>query len=360
MFPEHSNGKGKLSCLAMEKVVESVISEEEIERFLDLGLGRGVDSTNPAPWINKSSFQVRNATIHNLIGTDEGGVFQSFRDIASSISEMHAELKASVLIPKTPLLLGVAAESSRSFTSSRKIIGKKVINRTISFRSDYIIDLPQSPAVKADQNEESTVETNSLATGQTRPYTFEETLSEWILKQIDVRNSTRHETSETERQPVKNRPIIELQNYLRHASKEDNARIIEDCAKFIRIFGITHYVSSITLGAVEQVVMSETQYSSFVKEGADSSTGAIGSVSEELSFTDKILNKSRNRKLIGKINKQNSVERRTYDEAVVSIRVQPLQSLVQENHLIHLALHKALLEYVEKGVNKPGKFNFIT
>ena len=344
----------------MEKVVKSIISEEEVERFLDLGLGRGIDSTNPAPWINKSSFQVRNATFNNLIGTDEGSVFQSFKDIASSISELHAELKASVLIPQTPLVLGVAAESSRSFASSRKITGKKVITRTISFRSDYI-DQPQSPAVKADRNEESTVETNSLATGQTRPaYTFEETLSEWILKQIDVRNSTRHETSETEKQPVKNGSIIELQNYLRHASKEDNARIVEDCVKFIRIFGITHYVSSITLGALEQVVMSEMQYSSSVKQSADLSAGAIGSVSEDLSFTDKILKKSRNKKLIGKINKQNSVERHTHNEAVVSIRVQPLHSLVQENHFIHLALHKALVEYVEKGVNKPGKFNLTT
>ena len=36
----------------------AVISENEIGRLSDLGLGRGLDATDSTPWLNKSSFQV--------------------------------------------------------------------------------------------------------------------------------------------------------------------------------------------------------------------------------------------------------------------------------------------------------------
>ena len=35
-----------------------VVRGIDIARIVDLGLGRGVDSTSPTPWLSKSSFQV--------------------------------------------------------------------------------------------------------------------------------------------------------------------------------------------------------------------------------------------------------------------------------------------------------------
>ena len=55
-----------------------VLTEKEMGRMIDMGLGRGVDATDPSPWVSKSSFQVRRVTFDSVIGTEEGGALQSY------------------------------------------------------------------------------------------------------------------------------------------------------------------------------------------------------------------------------------------------------------------------------------------
>ena len=110
---------------------------------MDLGLGRGIDATNSKPWMNKSAFQVRRVTAESLLGTEEGGSLQVYEREVTSILSHHTELKASVVIPKSPVEIGVDAEQSRSVSTSRRTVGRKIVNRTISFQSDFD-DVPRS------------------------------------------------------------------------------------------------------------------------------------------------------------------------------------------------------------------------
>ena len=90
---------------------------------------------------HKSSFQVRRITYENILGTEEGGAVQSYEREISSVQTQQTKIKTSILVPKSPLTIGTDAELSRSVHASRRAIGRKVINRTISFRDNFD-DLP--------------------------------------------------------------------------------------------------------------------------------------------------------------------------------------------------------------------------
>uniref|UniRef100_A0A1X7V893 Uncharacterized protein n=1 Tax=Amphimedon queenslandica TaxID=400682 RepID=A0A1X7V893_AMPQE len=90
-----------------------VISQEEIYRYFDLGLGRGLDGTDPTPWLNKTSFQARNITYDNILGTEEGGAVQSYEREIVSVQTLQSKIKTSIVIPKSPMTIGADAELSR-------------------------------------------------------------------------------------------------------------------------------------------------------------------------------------------------------------------------------------------------------
>ena len=70
--------KSSGSTVVKPKPAQAVLTEKEMGRMIDLGLGRGIDATNEKPWVNKSSFQVRRVSFDNVIGTEEGGALQSY------------------------------------------------------------------------------------------------------------------------------------------------------------------------------------------------------------------------------------------------------------------------------------------
>ena len=144
---------------------EECVGNRDIQRIIDLGLGRGVDATDPTPWKNKTSFQVRPVTIENIIGTEEGGCVQSYEKEVSSLSEIRGLASASVTDPKTAMSVGVEGEYSQSSSSRYRVVGTKVLNRTISFK-DHCNDGDLQPQL----------ESNS----------FEAWLRRWILRQADV------------------------------------------------------------------------------------------------------------------------------------------------------------------------------
>ena len=83
------------------------VREKDIQRIIDLGLGRGVDATDRTPWKNKTSFQVRPVTIDNVIGTEEGGGEQSYEREITNASETHGQVRASITDPKATVSIGV-------------------------------------------------------------------------------------------------------------------------------------------------------------------------------------------------------------------------------------------------------------
>ena len=345
---------------AMDKA-KSIVLDDEIQRFIDLGLGRGVDSTKPSPWINKSSFLVRTATFDNVIGTDEGGFLQSYKSTISSASDIQLQLKASVAVPNTPVSLGLEGEISRSTNSSKKVIGKKVTNRTISFRVDH--EDPLSEDVPAPETEKMQVasekdQIDAPAMKKTQVHdslrsSFEETLSKWILKRINDRAGV----NTSEKDPFKGRPVEMLREYLSKASKEEAALVVDDCSEFISSFGVTHYVSSITLGASEHTVMTESDYSRMIKEGFDLSVASVGSVKQKMSTKSKTSKSSTRSQLLGKI-VEDKVDRGSNNEAVIGIKILPIHSLIHKNRFLYLSLNKALMGYTEERSLKPSKSSY--
>ncbi len=345
---------------------EAVINKTEIGRMVDLGLGRGVDSTDPMPWTNKSAFQVRRVTIKNVIGTEEGGSLQSYEREVASVQSQQSDLKSSITIPQAPVSIGVDAEHSRSFSTTRKAVGKKVINRTISFRADFE-DAPQSrttdPHVAKMQCASASLQLHAIASAtselvsdaQNGLLTFEERLATWIMERVKSRSELKDILSASEGRPIPQRAkeqklslsgnaIADLATVIQEGDEEDRKEIIRDCIDFVYHFRITHYVSAIELGAAEYRVLSEQEYYTKVGLAGSLGFGAIANEAVSQSASWKESKKSSDLKRLGEITSDGKVVRGSYAECVVGFKIQPISSLVKLRYL-QLALRKALLNY---------------
>ena len=179
---------------------------DELKRFEEFGLGRGVDITDASPFANKKSFQVQPIDAEDMIiCTDEGGALHSIIQKLDTSDTYEIQLSASATLPKTPIQIGAAVEYSRSTTRSGYTIGKKVITRNVEFKTGHHL------------NEEMVVR---------EPTYFEK----WITP---------------------------------HSST------VKELVELITKHGITHYISKIQLGAAEYCTMSEDYYISFVKGKED-------------------------------------------------------------------------------------------
>ena len=345
-----------------------VIEDEEVSRMIDLGLGRGVDATLASPWSMKSSFQVRQVTLDNIIGTEEGGALQAYEREISSVTTQQSTLKSSISVPQAPITISLEGEYSRSSSSTRKAVGKQVINRTISFRADFD-DIPQGlangdsdlskPGKEMDDADTGSASTNlyaglrrtSIAVVQTQ-FTFEQRLAEWILERVLQRWEKACAQARVKDEPQPKRPTIigvdplaDIAEYLRTASTDDKKSVFKDCTSFVRHFRITHYVSAIQLGAAEYRVLSENEYYKKVSTSGTFGLEAVAKLVGSESYSKKSKVKASDTRQIGKII-NDKVERGSYDEAVVGIKIQPIHTLVKLRYL-HLALRKALLTYVD-------------
>ena len=101
--------------------------------------------------------------------------------------------------------IGIDAEQSRSVSSTRRTVGKKVINRSISFRGDFSdvpfvndalsktygntpgairSDADPSPSLRLLRDPTEPEADESVADVRNEYLTFEERLSKWIAKRI--------------------------------------------------------------------------------------------------------------------------------------------------------------------------------
>ena len=371
----------------------AVIRACEIGRFVDLGLGRGVDITKQTPWLCKSSFQVRPVLLENIIGTEEGGSLQNYeREIVSTVDQ-HGEMKASITVPQSPVTIGVDAEQSRSHCSKRRSVGKKVINRTISFRADFH-DAPSSSTRDPSQAKvEATFrrKTSSLPRGslcspqedftivEDGNLTFEERLCRWILERVEQRAelkalqslvstgvSLKEEVPDhspplfdkqivlPQGEPNLPNPIEQLGKFIQDCTHEERKQVVNDCKDFVHHFRITHYVSAIELGAAEYRVMSEEEYETRIGVGGSFGVEALANAAVKESVRWKTTKKASDLKRIGLIKPDGTVERGSYGEAVVGIQIQPISSLVKIRYL-QLALQQVLVEYSSQEGDKSCK-----
>ena len=139
-----------------------------------------------------------------------------------------------------------------------------------------------------------------------------------------------------------------LEKDYRGKDKNVLQKVQEDCSDgFVTHFGVTHYVSTIELGASAYQVMSEKEFSARVagkgSMGVESIVGATGSISVSQEFLWRRKKKSIEQKKIGKITTEEGEKRVKKDpenEAVVGIQILPISSLVR-NYYLERALRAA-------------------
>ena len=363
-----------------ERKAKDCLNSNDIQRIIDLGLGRGVDTTNPTPWQNKTSFQVRPVTIENIIGTEEGGLVQSYERDVSSVSELRGNASASVTNPKTAVTVGVEGEYSQSSTRRHKVVGTKVLNRTISFKAhcdDANIKLPYGvvsfqtwlckwildkrvadlSTVLSDQKRGLPFQTLS----HTSPYPestlrLEGQLAELnsVLSTLSIYIGKAPEESESEHEvPVEWR-LFEL--FAKHIVDKE---VIDYCNRFITQFHITHYVSSIQLGASGYEVVSESTAAKKLGAGGRVGVEKIATGSAGASYGNFHSKKAKDVHRIGIIGlKENIpvVERGTHDEAVIGIQIKPVSDLVKIPEL-RKPLQAALVQYIKNEMEVSCKYD---
>lgn len=287
-----------------------MVKASEIGKYKDLGLGLGVDATDPTPWTNRKSFRARHATFENVLGMT-GGILRAFNQKVTSVREFQSGVKASV--PTNKLLsVGIDAEASRSYSVQRRSIGKKIISRTITFKSQFE-DVPIGQ-VETDFGEVSV--------------NFERKLTKFIEKRIN------------------------------NASVESLSldTLTDHCFRFIEDRAVTHYVHSIVLGACHYRTMSEEEYVTAFGTNTNIGVDRIA----EIALTNTARFKTH--KFQSEVIKIGQIKNRDCDqneevgeEKVVGVKFKSIISLVVNSAKLREAMQKALSKYINKKEDRKCK-----
>ena len=393
------------SCLNSSTVddcdeCEPLLQQVEVPLH-ELGLGRGVDGTDPHPWVNKTMFQVRDAILPepkkkadasdstkkddkqggnamdegditpatededamkdsdagpagktlptaegkttNLIATDEGKTVHGFSEEVTSISEQTADLRLSVSVPKTPVEVSVGADLTRKLTITQRALGVRILTKTIAFKPTF------------DEAQER--------------------LAECMLEQIAASDLPEAKKAEKILQSLREAKLKEPGKSSEEFSKQLEALLPadEEAAKeylllFFNRYRVTHYVSSVTLGASFFVVASSFENLKELKidpklsgdlstkidfSSSDSIKLPSATVRKQLKrntrnihyigrFKDKIVNmgstssEEAKKKAESEENKGIVFESENYeveDEAVVLVKLEPITNLIKSKKL---------------------------
>ena len=284
---------------------------DELTALQELGLGVAVDITAKHPWVTKSAFQAKSVELTDLIVINESNKFHKSKEHVEKYSDIQAGLESSFRPdPSTPINVTVAADFHRSNARSKTIDSRSVLTRTVAFRANV-------PGA-SDSN---------LA--------FEEDLHQWLVKKGCV--TTRDPN------PVR-RKYDQTTNY--------------HCIDYLKeLGGVTHYVSSITLGATSYHVSSNSTVFTSLSSSSGIKTDAFISASVNSKATRKIFQSQSREQRIGKIpdGDRNVLPFRTKGEAVVKCSYNSLANLVT-NAELRIMLERGIHEYIDSKKNGTRKF----
>ena len=364
-----SSPDATLEAAATAYKVLPVICQEEIYRYIDLGLGRGLDGTDQTPWLNKTSFQARRVKFDNILGTEEGGSVQSYEREIASVQTLQSKLKSSIVVPKPPMIIGTDAELSRTVNSSRRAVGRQIINRTVSFKDDFV-DAPCS--------DDAISEYTGGGSDMQNHWTFEQRLANWIIQKlkaswqkpisaestISVMSSIATAakklpplTLPTETMTGKC-PLSDLLYVIDQHRKPDLQFIIKGCEDFLDYFRVTHYVSAIELGAAEYRVLTEDEYQISVSTAGSFGIEKLASIVTQHNFSSKKKSRASELKRIGMFTSDDKVERGSYSEAVVNVAIKSILTLIKTDFL-HEAMSAALVKFVDSQSDRSSEYQFL-
>ena len=168
-----------------------------------------------------------------------------------STRSRQMEQNHSMVGPNYLIQMSVDSLCTQSVSKSHMSVGEGIMTRTISFHHD----LYDSP---------------SVSTAQKTSACFEMRLSRWLLERICGRTPTMTSVMQYKSTDC----IKKLCKYLRDNPSE-HRRVVQDCLKFIKLYGITHYVYSIQLGANRFRFLSSSEYKKKVSRTATAGTANI-------------------------------------------------------------------------------------
>ncbi len=315
--------------LEKRKRYTSVINQEDIKQYEEMGLGRGVDVTDPKMWRNKSSFIVRKICIDlsNIIGTKEGCMKEKYEKEVSTVALHKQKMRLSLEEPNSPVKISIDAHSSQSTSSAKTISGIKVTTATIAF--------------KVDSKENH----------------FENELYSWILSCIESRDTSKtihvHQDMAHDRLAATTCTTCTLLQKLREIGDDNkkNRELVNDCIKFVATLGVTHYISEIKLGAMLYRVVSANTKQTTLGAGAEVGGGRMAG-GGAMSRSKQLFKKFEAEQEIGRIGKDGHVDKKNV--AVIGCQIQPVYKLVTIP-VIQWKLQEAIKEYIQLKEEKSGK-----
>ena len=273
--PAYVTAKDKSRVVAHPNQLVAKVSPQKaelIKHVVELGLGRGIDATSRTPWTSKSTFQVRRVQ-PSVVETKELGTVGCYDHAIQGIQQMDQQFQASLSPPEAPISIYVEDESNRTTNSTRRVVGRRVINSTVGFQTDFEEKCSDGDALKFTRDsflvprDPSEVVFNTQNSSQT----FEERVSQWILHRIAHRYALVGQKFDFFR--AEGGSSVDRLAKLIHSKvvpkTEDYVKA--GCKELIQGLRITHYVSSMKLGAVEYRVISEGEYNKKLAKG-----GAFG------------------------------------------------------------------------------------
>ena len=320
---------------------KEVVHDYEIKYYHELGLGRGVNVTDPDMWKSKTPYLVREACEQNIIGTQECGILERYNKEVSTFEMHQQKLWLSLDNPlATQVKIGMDEHSSRSSSSRILINGKKIEARTISFRF-HLDDVPLY-----DNIDQAVLDAPICFLHNNDSNKFEQDLANWFLKRIE----DREKKSEVEQLKTSSSidpeetPIQKLADRLYEMITNDKKQlkdILSDCEAFLNHLGITHYISAIKLGACEYRIVTSRLEEKRLGSSASMVAGSLakgelsGLIKKQFSF------RREEEQKIGRIDKECVTT-----EAVIGFEIQPIYKLVRIQY-IQMALRKAIKIYIQ-------------
>ena len=281
---------------------------EELMALQELGLGVAIDITAKHPWVSKSAFQAKPVKREELIVVNESNKSHRSREQVETYTSIQQGLESSFRPdPTTPINVTVAADFHRSDTRSKTINSETTLTRTVAFHAKDPLGKSRD---KKDKEE------------------FEKNLHEWLVKK-------------------KCYPVV--CGTKGHAKSYEHGLYSETtnhhCIDYLKeLGGVTHYVSSITLGATSYQVTSNSTLFNSISSSSEVSAHTFASASTKSKVSRKVFQSHSKEQHIGKLpGTGNILQFRTKGEAVVKCSY---------NSLANLVSHPQLRKLLEMGINE--------